>query len=636
MSGLAMLLALSVPSSMTYQFDEQRQELTVHVQEDVFSTLIAGEKLLSVLPTTDQGVQLFTVVGPTKPGNPAAPPPGRASLSEALELGPNGEIALELTRAEMLKLQNGGELRFKVVNEKRVARRFAIWLAPNPTAPATAPPLIRDVNQGGVGTAGGAGTVGAGPQYGAGGRPGNGTYADRTGVAITRVGTDVPRYQENPGVGSTVNPNAVSGQTGLGYSNVPYNGNQVNAYGAPQYGPANPAPISINPTPPVAQPNPVYATPNYGSQAATTGQVAIGARDAYGNLIAAGQGASQGINNAILSTNGAFQGAGPTVQQNLAGGVRVLNDAAAEAEARARGLVDQLGRPLTALANGYAPTDPRAGQYGAAAPVQPNYAATQNYGANPNTAPAPGTGYAPGSVGASGYGTNGYGTIPYSGNGYANTASAATNPATPNYSVPNYNQPAYGPQPGIVQPGIVQPGIVQPGIVQPTYGPQPGIVQPGHVQPGQVQPGTAQGGQSYLPTVPNYGTNQSHLTVPNLASTPSRSGGLTYGQQQGQERSAIETADSRGANSQIRTASLRGQGIVLDDVPSGRSKVTIREDAAERTNLDSGPADTTGAGWIACLGLIATNTGIFWLFRIYQIRYRGLLREMRETGNLIY
>ncbi|MEO2007310.1 MAG: hypothetical protein ABGX22_01345, partial [Pirellulaceae bacterium] len=93
MSGLALILALSVPS-LEYEFNAQKQELKIQVKDSLISALIGGETLLSVLPVTDQGVQLITVAGvPVAPGTA----PVRSSLKQMIELGVKGEIALELS-----------------------------------------------------------------------------------------------------------------------------------------------------------------------------------------------------------------------------------------------------------------------------------------------------------------------------------------------------------------------------------------------------------------------------------------------------------------------------------------------------------------------------------------------------------
>ncbi|MFP6676404.1 MAG: hypothetical protein VB878_15070 [Pirellulaceae bacterium] len=140
MSGLALILALSVPS-LEYEFNAQKQELKIQVKDSLISALSGGETLLSVLPVTDQGVQLITVAGvPVAPGTA----PVRSSLRQMIELGVKGEIALELSADELRFLRRGGELSFKILNEGRRARRFAFWLKQEPPLGSVAPPLVRD------------------------------------------------------------------------------------------------------------------------------------------------------------------------------------------------------------------------------------------------------------------------------------------------------------------------------------------------------------------------------------------------------------------------------------------------------------------------------------------------------------
>lgn len=614
MSGLALVLALTVPG-LEYDYNKQQQELTIHVKESLYSALIAGETLMSVLPTSDQGVQLITISG-----NPNGNPPNqRAPLKQGIELAANGEIALELTAEEFQVLRNGGELRFRVLeNEQGKARRFAFWLAKD-ALPANvtggtsgtgnagnAPPLLNDNSAGNT-----ANNSNVATNVSPGGR-----YSDRVGPSIGRDNS-AGRYGGNNPAG---NPAAITGgnvsvtnhPNAVNYNTAPY-GNQPYAhagYGNNVY--ANNAPVNNAPV-------------NNAGGNVNTGNQHTGTLNGSDNWRAA----NTVINNNAYPNNGYPNNAGqpvgnaPNVIRNpnaVAGNVNV-NPAAAATGAGNVNVGNGAGNYAAGNypagnANGYL-----AGGYGANTGVPPGN--VNNYQAANNPAGV--------QVGGGQPLYDRFGQlVTNDANAYLQGQAAAGNYAAGNYAAnPGGNNNVANAYP--------------PNV---TYGTPPANNYAAGA-PNAYAPGSVGNAPGYTGYDPNQYLNNQYFGRQDAAAANNPGGNVAAsGAATGADPTLKPPAvrDDDGAP-EIRTASLDADGIRIGSDSSNGSRrkgVTIRSDdtshraATEDAPQPPVPPQDTGLGWIVCLLLIATNAGIFWLFRIYQIRYRGLLREMRETGNLIF
>ena len=627
MSGLALVLALSVPGQLEYQFDNQRQELTIQVNSVLFEALIAGDTKVSVLPATDQGVQLITLAG-----LPAAvvPASGRSPLKETIEPGADGEIALELTWKEFQTLREGGELRFRVLNENREAKRFAFWLAKDPSATAPgpitttvggAPALIGDGQGGGINrgvngqTYSGQGNLGQGnaPRYGGGTNSGTGNYSS---VPYGRQGNNAG-VSDNPsnferGVGRTVS-NAGLNRGNLGQGNL----TQGNL-GQGNLGQGN-----------LGQGNLGQGNLGQGNLGRGSGQGTANIR----NTLADGSvGGGNYVGNA---TPNGRQGSNPADSRNpnnagnLQGGRNLGN--------QAQQLYDQFGRPIVnATTNGVNGFNSGNGNLNAGNLNAGNLTNAGNLNAGNLT----------------NAGNLNAGNLTNAGNnnnGYNNTGNRGFDPGynggSPNANL-NQAQPGNGGYPlGPNGTPNYSAAPIGAGNSQSNYAPGSTV-------------GSRQNNQSQYTGDPNQRLDSRYFGGQNTADQSFQN--RARGRQDIQDNLANGRGAARGEGAigpsmqapgkraesgepEFRMASLDSDGFRIGDPPTSsnrRSGVTIRKDdqgdgATNDTFEGQDRADTTTLGWIVSLFLIALSSGIFWLLRIYQIRYRGLLREMRETGNLI-
>ena len=656
MSGLALVvLALTVPGQLEYKFDNQRQELTIPVQATLFDALIAGETLTSVLEASDQGVQIIAFAGMPSTRGPSE---ARPAVKEMIELGTKGEIAVELTAQEFRTLREGGELRFRVLNEDRTARRFTFWLSedatPIPTVVGGAPPLIND-NGGNIGTAG-RGNVGRGTGSNVGvGRGNVGVGRGNSGVGRGNAGIG----RGNSGVGSGnvgqgnggVTTGGVTTGAGVGnYSTAPYpaggygrntstgnatyNGNPPYTAGGRYQGNTNNSTtgstgVAYNQDGTLAgqagsdlinsnemrNTSPNNSTVGQGAN----GQV-VNVRGGYNNYGTGGSNAPRGGISADI------RNAGDDISRGVRNGGQALDQGRVLINQRQQ-FYDQYGRPIAAAVTDQGgPGLINQGQQFYDQYGRPIVAAVTGQGA---------VGQGAGSIDPN-LSVNGQGgqiTQPGYPNGYGN------------YTPPNYETPNYGNNVG----QNIGNNVGQPG---PNYGVGPGGV-PNYNSPPAGVAGSRPG---YTPGSVVATRDSGTYRDPNYQLDSRYFGGQGYqgnGAGQGTDGALNNQNGVAGPSLEApdaRTASLDGDNIRIGDTPrnnASRPPVTIRSDetirpddpadgVANGLDRERSATDTTGLGWVVCMFLIAVSSGIFWLLRIYQIRYRSLLREMRESGNLSF
>jgi hypothetical protein len=584
MSGLALILALSVPS-LEYEFNEGRQELTIQVKDSLISALVGGETLVSVLPVSDHGVQLITVAGVPVPEGTA---PVISSLKEMIELGANGEIALELSDDELLFLRRGGELHFRILNENRQARRFAFWLKPESAAGSVAPPLVRESVEN---------LATNSSRYSVGG------IDDRTAPIVPAAG-DVAAYTPRP-VNSPIGS----------YSTTPY-------FGADGVQDNHSTQPNITSTPPsttargtlaatvVNDPRTIDArtvAPRT-NDPTTNDQRAIAPGTYDPSIIVPRTGIASIANSDIqVPRYGTLVGAGEST-------ALTAPPSTATAGLRSSAIPPLGDVPTTtpstwrSVGGTSVPTPPDDRRH--VVPTGPSLASPPRF------------------------------------DQYGNLLADPVNPlnhrilAAPNYSGTN-DAYAIRRQEGYTIPTNSNDGVVPRSVpeTRPRY--TPGSVTPSSFA---TLPTTSSGGQFFVQRDHPLAVDHSQGTHrPSIGSRVENRPVTTIQP----TATGIENANDLGP--EVQTASLNADNVTNGSTsrsatPVAEPKVTTRSnDQTERLErIDAKIATTSppsGAGTsgyaVACAFLIASNIGLLWIVFTYLSRYRSLLQQMRERGSLL-